>query len=143
MKVNYKPEGYHTITPYFIVSDARVFIDFITVAFDAEKKDVHEMPDGTIMHAEFMIGDSHLMIGSASNEYKPNNLMLHLYVEDVDSVFKKAVEAGCESLREPRDEFYGDRSGGLKDKFGNTWWLATHVEDVSKEEMERRMKEQQ
>ena len=83
--------------------------------------------DGSIMHAEVEIGDSLVMIGGASGEFSPTTAMLHLYVSDVDAWYKRAVEAGAESLRKPTDQHYGDRSAGLKDGWGNGWWLATHI----------------
>ena len=86
--------------------------------------------DGAIMHAEVEIGDSVVMIGDASGEHPPRTAMLHLYVPDVDACYKRAVEAGGESLREPADQPYGDRSAGLRDGWGNEWWLATHLKDV-------------
>jgi uncharacterized glyoxalase superfamily protein PhnB len=78
------------------------------------------------------------MLGDSSPEFEPTRTSIHLYVDDVDSMYRRALEAGGESLREPEDQFYGDRSAGIKDRFGNQWWLATHVEDVSPEEMQRR-----
>ncbi len=89
-----------------------------------------EGDDGSIMHAEVEIGDSVVMIGGVSGEFSPKTAMLHLYVPDVDAWYKRAVEAGAESLRKPTDQPYGDRSAGLKDGWGNEWWLATHIKDV-------------
>ena len=94
--------------------------------------------DGAIRHGEVEIGDSRVMLADATNESPAVPAMLHLYVEDVDAVYRAALEAGAESVREPTDQFYGDRMAGVNDAFGNQWWIATHVEDVSAEEMERR-----
>src|SRR6266540_5082205 len=90
------------------------------------------------MQAEMSIGDSVIMLGDASPEVEATRSSTHLYVDDVDAVYERARRAGGESLREPQDQFYGDRSAGVRDHFGNQWWLATHVEDVSMEEMQRR-----
>lgn len=142
MTVKPIPEGYHTITPYLVVQGAAQLIDFLKQAFEAEE--IHRMarPDGTIMHAEVKIGDSRVMIGEAQGEFTPMLAMLHLYVNDTDAVYRQALQAGATSLREPEDQFYGDRIGGVRDSFGNQWWMATHIEDVSSEEMTRRAAEQ-
>ena len=132
------PEGYHTVTPYLIVDNCARLIEFLKQAFDAELRYSHASPDGAIQHAEVRIGDSFVMMGQASPEHKAMPCMLYLYVEDVDGVYKQAVQAGGISVREPADQFYGDRSGGVKDEFDNQWWIGTHVEDVSPEEIARR-----
>jgi uncharacterized glyoxalase superfamily protein PhnB len=90
------------------------------------------------MHAELRLGDSLVMIAEASAQYGPFPAMLHLYLEDVDAVYRRALAAGAAALQEPADQFYGDRTAGVRDAFGNTWWLATHIEDVPLEEMQRR-----
>jgi PhnB protein len=141
MPVQYKPDGYGTVTPYLLVNDVASLIDFLVKAFDAKENDRSEGQDGAILHADLTIGDSHIMMGQASDEWKSTSTMLYLYVEDCDAVYKKAVDAGAKSFREPKTEFYGDRSAGVLDAFGNQWWMATHVEDVSEEEMQKRMKE--
>jgi PhnB protein len=133
------PTGYHTVTPLLLVKDAAKLIDFIVTAFNGVEKGRHEM-DGKVTHAEVTIGDSVLMIGEASDRWPEVNAALYLYVKDTDSVYKQAVKAGGKSIREPKTEFYGDRSAGVEDNFGNQWWIATHVEDVSPEELEKRMK---
>ena len=138
MPVNPKPEGYHTVTPYLIVQGAAEFIEFSKQAFGADERDRHPTPDGKIMHAEVKIGDSIIMLSDSTSEFEPTRSTIHLYVDDADATYQRALEAGGESLREPADQFYGDRSAGIKDRFGNQWWLATHVEDVSPEEMQRR-----
>ena len=132
------PDGYHTVTPYLIVKDPQVLIPFLEKAFGARLLSRHDGPDGRMMHAALQIGDSRVMMGQAAEQWPPMPCMLHLYVEDVDGLYRRAMEAGAESLREPVDEFYGDRAGGVADPAGNQWWIATHVEDVSPEEMKRR-----
>jgi uncharacterized glyoxalase superfamily protein PhnB len=141
MAVKPIPDGYHTVTPYLIVDRAAELIDFTKRAFGAEEMFRMPGPSGAIMHAEIRIGDSVVMLSDASTENPSTSTMIHLYVEDVDAVYQRAVEAGASSLREPENQFYGDRSGGVKDAFGNQWWLATHVEDVSPEELQRRQDE--
>jgi PhnB protein len=138
MAVNWKPEEYHTVTPYLIGRGTAALIDFVKQAFGAEERQRILTPDGGIIHAEVRIGDSVVMMGDASDEFKAMPTSIHLYLEDVDAAYRRAVQAGGKSLREPTDQFYGDRSAGVADASGNQWWLATHVEDVSPEEMQRR-----
>lgn len=141
MAVNPIPEGYHTVTPFLMAKDALGLIDFIIRAFNGVEITKHLSPDGKVMHAEVRIGDSNIMLGEASEKYPAMPGMLYLYIKDVDSLYKQAIDAGGKSLREPTNEFYGDRSCGVADAFGNQWWMATHVEDVTPEEMEKREKE--
>lgn len=137
MAVKPIPEGFHTVTPYLLVRDAAKLIDFAKKAFDAREVFRETMGEG-LVHANLLIGDSMVMIGDAPERVEPMPCMLYLYVKDADAAYKKAVAAGAVSVSEPRDEFYGDRSGGVKDAFGNQWWLATHVEDVSPSELAAR-----
>jgi uncharacterized glyoxalase superfamily protein PhnB len=134
------PEGYHTITPYFTVANAAKLLEFLKQAFGAEETFRMAGPDGAIRHAEARIGDSVVMIGQARDQWKPSPNTLYLYVPDVDATYGKALAAGARSIQEPTTYPYGDRSGGVEDSQGNTWWIATHVEDVSPEELERRMR---
>ncbi len=138
--VNPIPAGYHTVTPYLLVDRAAEFIQFLERAFNATETHRSAAPDGSIMHASVQIGDSMVMMGQASDVWKPSNMMLYLYVKDVDRVYDRAVEAGATVIREPRDEFYGDRSGAVQDAWGNQWWIATHIEDVHPEELQKRFK---
>jgi PhnB protein len=133
------PDGYHTVTPYLTVRGAPKVIEFLKQAFGAEL--THEptkRPDGTIMHAEVKIGDSRVMIGEESEMAKATTSSLYLYVPSVDSVYQQAVRAGGNSIMEPTDMFYGDRSGSVKDPSGNTWYIATHKEDVAPQELAKR-----
>ena len=132
------PEGYTTVTPYLCVSDAAKLIDFLKQAFDAQLLFKMDGPGGRIMHAEMTLGDSRIMLGQPEPG-KETNAMIHLYMPDADASYKRALAAGATSVREPADQFYGDRSGGVRDEFGNYWYIATHVEDVTPEEMDRRM----
>ena len=139
MAVKPIPDGYHTITPYLVVRGAAKTIEFAKKAFGAEVVDQPvTRPDGTIMHAEFKIGDSRVMISDASEQHPPMQSMLHLYVPNVDAVYQRAVAAGGTSVMEPMDQFYGDRSGGVKDPAGNQWFIGTHKEDVSPQELKKR-----
>ena len=132
------PEGYHSVTPQIVAEDARTVLDFVEKVFDADIAISFES-NGVIRHAEAVISGSRLMVASANEEFPPFPAMLNVYVDDVDATFARAVEHGATPLREPEDQFYGDRTAGVLDADGNQWWIATHVEDVSEEEMERRM----
>ena len=132
------PQGFGTVTPFLYVAEAGKLIDFLQQAFAAEVVYRMDSPDGSVKHAEVKIGDSMVMIGQApAGQNMPS--MLYLYVPDTDALYHSAIAAGATSIREPADQFYGDRSGGVRDISGNQWWIATHIEDVSSEEMERRM----
>jgi len=141
------PEGYNSVTPYLVVDDAAKAIEFYKKAFGAEEK--FRMPMGDrIGHAEIKIGDSFVMLADEfpdMDHLGPKSrggttVSLLLYVNDVDSAFKTAVDAGAKQLRPLENQFWGDRMGSLTDPFGHQWSLAMHVEDVSEEEMESRMK---
>jgi len=138
MAVKAIPNGYHTVTPYLIVEGAQKLIDFLKQGFGAKESFSMPGPDGKIGHAEVKIGNSMVMLADANPRWKPTKTMLYLYVEDVDAVYKKAVAAGGKSVMEPTNQFYGDRSAGVEDAFGNHWGIATHVEDVPMDELERR-----
>ena len=146
MPVQARPDGYHSVTPYLIVDDAAKAIDFYAMAFGASE--VFRLPMGDkIGHAEIVIGDSHVML---SDEWPDMNMRgpkarggptasMMVYVDDVDAMFARAVKAGGTADKAPENQFWGDRMGTLVDPFGHRWMLATHVEDVPPEEMERRM----
>ncbi len=147
MTVPYKPPGYHSVTPYLALRDARAAIDFYARAFGAELLLKLDLPHGSIAHAEIRIGDSILMLAEENAEWgnrspqalggSPVSLMV--YVPDVDAAFERALAAGATRLRPVEDQFYGDRSGTLADPYGYQWTLATHIEDVPTEEAQRRM----
>jgi PhnB protein len=140
------PEGYHTATPYLIVSDAESALDFYTRAFGAKELMRFAAPGGKIGHAEIRIGDSVIMLADEYPEmgYRSPRALggspvsILLYIEDVDARFARALAAGAEQQRAVEDQFYGDRTGTLVDPFGHVWTLATHVEDVAPEELQRR-----
>ena len=146
-KVKPIPEGYHTITPYLVVKGAAKAIDFYKKAFGATELFRMEGPNNTIAHAELKIGDSPIMLADEnphmgyrapeSGSHTPVGLMI--YVEDVDRTAAQAIAAGIKTERAVEDQFYGDRSGNFMDPFGHRWTISTHKEDVSKEEMDRRM----
>ena len=146
-KVKPIPDGYTTVTPYLIVDGAAAALEFYTKAFGAKEIFRMPAPGGRIGHAEIMIGDSHIMLADEHPEIGAKGpktiggspISIMLYVEDVDAVAKQAEAAGAKITRPVADQFYGDRTGGLEDPFGHTWYVATHIEDVSEEEMQKRM----
>jgi uncharacterized glyoxalase superfamily protein PhnB len=140
MDVNYIPEGYHTVTPYLIVKNAPDFLIFLKKAFDAKEQEISKGPDGTIVHASTKIGDSYIMISEASEKFPAIPAMLYLYVKDTDETYSNALKAGAVSDMEPLDMFWGDRNAAVRDQYGNYWSIATHIKDVSSEEMDAGMK---
>ena len=145
MSVKAIPEGYHSVTPYIIVKGAAKALDFYARAFGAKEK--LRLPMGDIIgHAEIVIGDSHVMLADVMDDQHkdPRKLggtpvSLMIYTSDADAMFKRAIAAGAKQLKPVEDQFYGDRTGGIEDPFGHVWSIATHVEDVSDEEIRRRM----
>ena len=138
MAVNYIPEGYRTVTPYLAVRNVEGLMAFIEKVFDGKEVLRMNGPGGKVSHAEMMIGDSKIMMGEPTDDGKIMPAMLNVYVPDCDAAYKKAIAAGGKSSREPEDQFYGDRNAGVMDPFGNMWFIATHIEDVSEEETQRR-----
>ena len=143
------PDGYHTITPYLMIDGATKAIDFYKRAFNAAELYIMDAPGGRVGHAEIQIGDSRIMMadscGEESSFRSPQALGgspigLHLYVKDVDALFNQAVAAGAKIIKPVQDQFYGDRTGALEDPFGHTWFLATHNEDLSLDEIKQRAK---
>jgi len=141
------PEGYHTVTPYMMLKEASRALDFYKQALGAVELMRMAAPDGRIMHAEIRIGDSIIMIGQESPQwpelrgvesFRGSPVNIYLYVEDVDALFNRAVAAGAKVKRPVTDEFYGDRVGGVEDPFGLVWWISTHKEDLSAEEIGKR-----
>jgi PhnB protein len=141
------PSGHRTVTPYLAIKSAAKALEFYKNAFGATERYKLMMPDGRLGHAEIQLGDSMIMLADEFPEYggkAPETLggspvSIHLYVEDVDAFFKKALAAGAKELKPVMDQFYGDRSGQLEDPFGHLWWVATHKEDIAPEEMEKRV----
>jgi len=143
------PKGYHTATPYLIVSNGAKALDYYQKAFGAEELMRFVAPGGKIGHAEFKIGDSPIMMADEHPEMGARSpqtiggtpVSIMLYVEDVDRLYQRAIAAGGKEMLPVSDKFYGDRSGTLTDPFGHVWTISTHKEDVSPEEMDRRHKE--
>jgi PhnB protein len=131
MAVKAIPDGCQSVIP------ARV-IDFLARAFGAVETERMADESGAIRHAQVKIGDSTIMMGGAQCNWPPMPCMIYIYVDDTDTAYARALEAGATSVMPPSDQFYGDRNAGVKDDSGNLWWIATHVEDVSAEEMKRR-----
>ena len=147
MNVKAIPDGYHSLTPYMGIDKAGEAIEFYKKAFGATQVMRLDMPDGRVGHAELRIGDSSLMLGTPCaqmalrNPDEHTSIGLHLYVEDVDAQFQRAVDAGATVVSEPKDQFYGDRSASVKDPFGHLWFLATHKEDLTEEQIRQRAME--
>jgi PhnB protein len=147
MGVNAIPEGYYSLTPYLVIKGAAKAIEFYKKAFGAVETVRMPGPDGQIMHAEVKIGNSMLMLADENPErghLSPSSRggttsSVMLYTDDVDATFKRAIAAGATAQMEPVDMFWGDRMGNLADPFGHNWAIATHKEDVSPDEMQRRM----
>jgi PhnB protein len=148
MAVKPIPEGYHTVTTYLAVENAAEAIDYYKRAFGAQEKVRMDAPGGKIGHAELQIGDSIVMLSDPfpqatvkpPKEIGGTSASVFMYVDDVDSVVKKAVDAGGTVTQEVSNQFWGDRFGSISDPFGHTWSIATHVEDVPPEEMAQRAK---
>jgi PhnB protein len=148
-KVNPIPEGYRSVTPYLCISGASDAIEFYKAAFDAEELMRIPSPDGSIGHAEIKIEGSHIMLSAENvemNFHSPKSIggtpvHIYLYVEDVDRIFAQAVAAGAEALMPLEDQFWGDRTGTLVDPFGHRWYVSTHREDLTQEEIGARAAE--
>jgi PhnB protein len=147
MSVSPVPPGYHSVTPYLIVDGAARALDWYKEAFGATELMRLPGPNGRIGHAEIQIGDSHVMLADEHPEigakapaaFGGSPVSLHLYLPDVDAVIKKAATAGATIKSPPEDKFYGDRLGSLIDPFGHIWHVSTHIEDVTPQEIERRL----
>ncbi len=143
------PDGYPRVSPSLSIEGAADAIEFYKQVFGATERFRMEGPPGRIAHAELQFGDSVVMLSDATPEagfrdpkaIGGSPVVISVYVEDVDATFAKPIEAGAKEVRAPANQFYGDRSGGFEDPWGHQWYVATHVEDVSEEEMERRMQE--
>lgn len=141
------PNGHHTVTPYLAIRNATKALEFYEKGFGATVTYKLLMPDGRLGHAEIRLGDSVVMLadefpeygGKAPEAFGGSPVSIHLYVEDVDAFFKRALMAGARERKPVEDQFYGDRSGQLEDPFGHLWWVATHKEDVAPEELQKRV----
>jgi len=152
-KVSHIPQGYNSVTPYLIIKGAAQAIEYYKKVFGATETVRMDGPGGKVGHAELKIGDSHIMLAdenpamgqghTSAASIGGSPVSLYLYIPDVDRVVERAVAAGAKLLKPVQDQFYGDRSGFIQDPFGHLWGVATHVEDVSPQEMEERMKKMQ
>jgi len=125
------PKGLHDVNPYLHPLRAEPLISFLKRAFGAQEVAKYASPDGVVHHAQIRVGDSVVEMGEAQGKYEPMPAMFYLYVPNVDAVYRQAVAAGATSIQEPADQFYGDRTAGVKDNFGNTWYIGTHIKDVN------------
>jgi PhnB protein len=139
MAVKPIPAGYHTLTPSCSIERCADAIELYRRAFDARQDVRLDAPDGSVAHCELVIGDSRFMMGEASAQAPRHNMKLMLYVPDCDATFQRAVAAGCTVQEPPSLMFWGDRMARVADPYGNEWFLGTHVEDVTPEELKRRM----
>lgn len=135
------PNGYSVVTPYLTLKDVEGFIKFVEKTFNGTSQECLRTEDGKIAHAEIRIGDSVIMCGEACGEWGAMPANLYLYVEDCDRFYHRALKNGAVTLRKPADQFYGDRSGGVRDQWGNHWWLATHIEKISHQELQKRIEQ--
>ncbi len=126
MEKTFKPAGYNSVSPYFVVKGANRMIELLKALFNAEELRRYDNPDGTIMHVELRIDDSVIMMGDASDQFPPNIHLMHVYVPDTDETYKKALESGCTSVEEPKTRPGDpDRRGSFMDFAGNTWAIGT------------------
>lgn len=122
------PFGLHTVTPYLIVDDVKKLVDFIRTVFGADLRgDMAYRKDGSVQHAEVVVGDSVIMLGEPIDDFKTSRCTLYVYVDDCDTILEKAISAGAESVLKPQNFPHGDRYGGVRDYAGNIWWIVTHV----------------
>lgn len=135
----YKPEGYQTIIPYLHVNGAAKLIAFMKDVFDAQEIAVYPRPDGTVGHAALRVGDSVIELADVSPEWPAMPCALQVYVLDADAAYHRALKAGASSLLPSATQFYGDRTASVRDSFGNNWYIATQVEVVSREEVDKRI----
>ena len=128
MSKPFKPSGYNSVSPYFIINGAQRFVDLLKKVFDAKELRKYAMPDGSIMHAEVQVDDSVIMLGDASDKFPAVPIVIHVYVADVDKTFQKAIDAGCEVVEKPKAQSTDpDKRGTFKDFGGNMWSIGTQL----------------
>ncbi|MBL8000421.1 MAG: VOC family protein [Flavobacteriales bacterium] len=128
MSTSFKPDGYNSVSPYFIVPDAKRFMDLMKSLFNANELRRYDMPDGAIMHAELLLDDSVIMLGQASERFPAVPIVMHVYVPDVDAAYAKAIELGCDAVEAPKQrEGDPDRRASFKDYAGNWWSVGTQL----------------
>jgi uncharacterized glyoxalase superfamily protein PhnB len=138
-KSAYQPEGYQSVIPYLHVNGAAKLIAFMKDVFDAKEIAVYPRPDGTVGHATLRIGDSMVELADSGPDWPAMPCALQVYVPDADAAYHRALKAGASSLLEPANQFYGDRTASVRDLCGNNWYVATQVEVVSREEVDKRI----
>ncbi len=138
-KPAYQPEGYQSVIPYLHVNGAAKLITFMKEVFDAQEIAIYPRPDGTVGHAALRIGDSMIELADVSAEWPVMPCALQVYVPDTDAAYLRALKAGASSLLPPADQFYGDRTASVRDSCGNNWYIATQIEVVSREEVDKRL----
>jgi PhnB protein len=138
MAVSYKPSDTQCVIPYLVVPDAEQELTFVKEVFGAKEVNVFRDTEGRIAHAQVTIGDSVVMMAQANDQWLSLPAAIYIYVPDADEAYNRALAKGAISVMQPADQFYGDRHGGVKNSNGVQWWMATHIEDVSNEELERR-----
>lgn len=138
-KTVYQPEGYQSVIPYLHVNGAAKLIAFMKEVFDAAEIAVYPRPDGTVGHAALRIGDSVIELADVSPEWPAMPCAMQIYVPDADAAYHRALQAGASSLLPPATQFYGDRTASVRDSSGNNWYIATQVEVVSREEVDKRL----
>lgn len=141
MSVKPVPDNVPRVSPYLLVKDVDATMKFLKDVFNVKENERMVLPDGTVNHGAVKIGNSLIMMGKKPRNTPQQSTMLYIYVEDADATYKLALEKGATSVMEPIDQFYGDRNAAVRDSDGINWWIATHVEDVSPEEMQRRNEE--
>lgn len=132
------PENHQAVVAYPIVRGVPSLIEFLVATFDATEVHRTKQDDGTVMHAQVRVNDSMVMMGEAGTSHEPMPASLYVYVDEVDRVYDRALKAGAVSVMEPADQFYGDRTGGVRDPVGNVWWIASRIEELTSEELQRR-----
>ena len=137
--VPYKPEGYQSVIPYLHVNGAARMITFMKEVFDAKEIAIYARPDGSIGHAALRIGDSVVELADGGQDWPAMPCALQVYAPDTDAAYHRALKAGASSLQEPADQFYGDRVASIKDICGNNWYIATQIEVISREEVDKRL----
>lgn len=137
-RVPITPNHYHTVTPYLTVAGADTFIQFVAAVFGGQVSERIMRPDGKIAHADVRIGDATIMLADASDEWPARPSALYIYVHDTDATYQQALAAGAESLMAPAHQFHGDRMAGVRDEFGNVWWIVTCIEEIPADELQAR-----
>jgi uncharacterized glyoxalase superfamily protein PhnB len=138
-KVPHQPENYQSVIPYIHATNAATLILFIKEVFQAKEIAIYRRPDGSVGHAAFRIGDSVVELADSGPDWPAMPCALQVYVPDVDAAYARALKAGATSLTAPANQFYGDRTANVRDACGNNWYIATQVEAVSREEVDKRI----